>query len=108
MKVEVYNHGRWHGDKLKGVFVSMSPREALGLIQTLAQQLANEDPNSGRIEFSPRNSPVSYFSMCIDFEGVDTISGIKRYAAEEINKFRDLWHKALEERTPAKRRKKRA
>lgn len=108
MNISVFKHGRGPRDKLKGVFVKMNPTEALRLIQTLASQLAQEDPNLGRIEFSPRNSPVSYFSMCIDFEGVDTISGIKRYAAEEINKFRDLWHKALEERTPAKRRKKRA
>jgi hypothetical protein len=95
MKVHILKHGRGPDDKLPGVFVKVSPVEALSLIRTLAQQLANEDPNSGRLEFVPREKGVSYFSMCIDFEGVETLAGVKREAQEQIDHWREMWREAL-------------
>ena len=55
------------------VFATVSPLEAHDLIVSLAGQLAHESPNSGRIEFSPREG-ASYFSIAIDFEGVATVA----------------------------------
>jgi len=78
MKMTVWKDGKTPTSKTKvidhaKVFVAISPRDALRLIQSLSAQLADE--NSNRQEFYPEGS--RYFSLAIDWDDVDTIEKVK-------------------------------
>lgn len=66
-----------------GVMVYITPTEALSLISTLALQLRNEDVNSGRVEWTPQEG-ASYFSVAIDFTGINTTRGLKAEYDEQV------------------------
>lgn len=88
MKMTVWKEGKTLTSKSKvidhaSVFVAIGPRDALRLIQSLSTQLADEDSNKHRLEFSP--SGGSYFSLAIDWENVDTVSKVKARYEKELS-----------------------
>jgi|WetSurMetagenome_2_1015567.scaffolds.fasta_scaffold01858_5 hypothetical protein len=59
MQVAIFNEGA-----SKGVFVTVSKREALSLIHSLVEQLQSGTPNAGRLE-SRCTGDAGYFTVAV-------------------------------------------
>ena len=66
MKVTKFKRNK--SRRYNGMFIYLTRQEALFLMESLLRQINSNNPNTGRVEWM--DTPVGYFSVCVDPEVV--------------------------------------
>ena len=86
------------------VFVTMSPVEALALIRSLAQQLADGNPNANRLEQHCKETGT-YFSIAVDDAWMVKDYEKTKLHLEQAKAYQETtasWMKTLQKKTKRK------